>query len=108
DLVQRDVGVVADPAFRRPARDVVRDAVAEEDVDRAVVHGDGDRDLDTLLALREDADEVRIDCEDLSHASELRLRQLERVLPQVRGRLSGGHRHAPPRSTARGYSSNPS
>jgi hypothetical protein len=49
DLVERDVRVVADPALRGPARDVVRDPVAGEDLDAAVVHRDRDRDLDRLL-----------------------------------------------------------
>jgi len=51
DLVERDGGVVADAALRRPARDVVRDAVALEDARRPIVHADGNRDLDRLLAL---------------------------------------------------------
>jgi hypothetical protein len=37
-LVERDVGVVADTALRRAARDVVGDTVALEDLDVAVVH----------------------------------------------------------------------
>ncbi len=51
-------GVVADAALRRAARDVVGDAPAGEDLDRAVVHRGRDRHLDRLLALTEDPDEV--------------------------------------------------
>ena len=82
-LVERDVGVVADAALGRPARDVVRHAEALEHADRAVVHRDRDRDLDGLLALGEDADEVRVEREDLADPGELRLRESERVLPEV-------------------------
>jgi hypothetical protein len=71
----------------------VRDAVAGEDADRPVVHLDRDRDLDGLLGLREDADQVRVDREDLADALQLRLRQLERVLAEMRdGRLRRAQR----------------
>ncbi len=83
DLVERDVGVVADPALRRPARDVVRDAPAGEDADGAVVHRGRDRDLDRLLALLEHVDEVIGDPEHGRDVPELAPRELERVLLQV-------------------------
>ena len=89
DLVERDVRVVADTALRRPARDVVRHAVAPIDLDRAVVHRDGNRHLDRLLALREDADQVRIESEDLADPAQLQPRELQRVFAKVR--LRHGH-----------------
>ena len=89
DLVQRHCRVVADPALRRPSRHVVHDAIALEGEDRAVVHLHGNRDLDALLALGEDVDQVRIDVEDLADASELRLRQREWVLVEMRRQRSG-------------------
>ena len=49
-LVERHLGVVADAALGRAARDVVLDAEALEDLHRAVVHQGGDRDDE--LALR--------------------------------------------------------
>ena len=94
DLVAGDVRVVADAALRRAARDVVRDAVALEDGHRAVVHRDGDRDLDGLLAPLEDVDQVRVDRERLADASQLLARDRVRILAQVGWHL--GRRHAPP------------
>jgi hypothetical protein len=83
-LVDRDVGVVADAALRRTARDVVRDAITLEGPRRPVVHADRDRDLERLLALAEHGDEVLIDFEGRADAAELLARQLERILAQVR------------------------
>ena len=77
------------PPFDGPARDVVRHAEALEHLDRPVVHRHGDRDLDGLLALREDADQVRVEREDLADSAELLLRQLERVLAEMGLRLDG-------------------
>jgi hypothetical protein len=69
----------------------VRDAVAGEDVRRPVVHLGRDRDLDGLLAPREDVDQVVVDPERVADAAKLRLRDLERVLAQVRdGRFLQG------------------
>jgi hypothetical protein len=41
DLVERDVGVIADAALGRAECDVVLDAIAGEDLDLAVVHQHG-------------------------------------------------------------------
>ena len=100
DLVERDVGVVADAALRRAARDVVRDAVAREDLRAPVVHLRRDRDLDRLLALREDADQVVVDPELVADAAQLLLGDLERVLAQVRGRRLLHGRQGRPSLTA--------
>ena len=93
DLVDGDVGVVADAALRRAARDVVGDAVALEDLRRAVVHADGDRDLDRLLALAEHGDEVRVDLEGRADA-----RGAARA-PARTGSRAGGTSLRLPRST---------
>ena len=61
DLVQRHGRVVADATLGRAARHVVDHAVALECVHRAVVHLYRHRDLDPLLAVREDLDQVRVD-----------------------------------------------
>ena len=95
-LVERDVGVVADAALRRPTRDVVRDAVALEDLDVAVVHRHGDRDGDRLLALREDVDDVVVDRERPRDLAKLRLGDSVGVLAQVRdGLVDRAHGHTP-------------
>ena len=84
DLVQRDVGVVANAALGRPPRDVVRDAIALEDLGRAVVHRHRHGDLDGFLALAEHGDEVRVDVERVGHSAKLAAGDLERVLAKVR------------------------
>jgi hypothetical protein len=61
----------------------VGDAVALKRRDRAVVHSRGNRHGDGLLALREDADEVRIDVEGLPNETELLLGELEGVLTKM-------------------------
>ena len=61
----------------------MRDAVALERLDLAVVHHDRYRDDNRLLALLEDLDQVRVDVEDLRDLAELLLGKLERVLAQV-------------------------
>ena len=83
DLVELDVGVVADPALRRPAGDVVCDPVALERLDAAVVHRHGHRDDDRLLALLQNVDEVRVDPEQLRDAAQLLLRDVVGVLAQM-------------------------
>ena len=92
DLVARQARVIADPALRRPARDVVHHSIALKDVRRPVVHRDGDGHLDGLLALGEDADQVVIDAERLTDSAELSAGEPVRVLAEVRGRLGGAHR----------------
>jgi len=52
---------------------------------RAVVHLHGHRDLDALLAVREDLDQVRVDGERLADAPQLGLGELERVLARCVG-----------------------
>ena len=54
DFVERDVGAVADAALAGAAGDGVLDAVAGEDFDVAVVHGDGDVDDDFAGGVAED------------------------------------------------------
>src|SRR6202789_3324537 len=54
DFVERDVGRVADAAFGGAARDGVLDAIAGEDFDAAVVHGDGDVDDDLAGGVAQD------------------------------------------------------
>jgi hypothetical protein len=103
DLVERDVRVVADAALRRAARDVVRDAVALEDLRRPVVHADRNGDLDRFLARAEHAHEVVVDTEGRRDPSQLRLRDLERVLAQMRDRcVDRRHRMASIRSLTGG------
>src|SRR5262249_35212182 len=92
DVVEGDGGVVANPALRRAARDVVDDAVAGEHLGAAVVHRDGDRNLHRLLALLQDVDQVLVDVECLGHQPQLLAGDLERVLAQMRdGSLCGRH-----------------
>src|SRR5215218_2706849 len=91
-LVARHRRVVADAALRGAARDVVGDAVAAKDTDGAVVHRHRNRDLDGLLALLEDADQVRVDPERLPDAAKLLARELERVLTKMCGGFGRGHR----------------
>ena len=84
--------MVADAALGRAARDVVRDAVALEGLDRAVVHRHRDRDDDRLLALLQDVHQALVDLEDVGHAAQLLAGDLERVLAKVGlGRFDGGH-----------------
>src|SRR5206468_5283050 len=70
-LVDDDVRVVADAALRRATRDVVGDAITDEDLRRPVIHLDGDRDLDRLLAAAQDRNEVRVDIEGTGNTGEL-------------------------------------
>ena len=62
-LVQGDVLVVTDAALARAARDVVEDAVADEDLDAAVVHRDRDRDLRLPHGLAQHLVEARVEAE---------------------------------------------
>ena len=72
------------PPLAGPRVDVVDDAVPLERLHRAVVHPHRHRDLDALLAVREDLDQVRVDVERLADAAKLGLGELERVLAEVR------------------------
>src|SRR5207244_1358319 len=92
DLVERDVRVVADPSLRWTARNVVRDAVALEDLSLPVVHRNGNGNRQRLLAFLEDVDEVRVNREDLGDPAQLLARDLEGILAQVRdGGVDGRH-----------------
>ena len=71
DLVERDVGVIADAALGRTERDVVLDAVAGEDLDLAVVHLHRTRDDDLPLGMREDPPDAGLEVEDAGGAVEL-------------------------------------
>ncbi len=91
-LVERDVRVVADATFRRAAGDVVRDAMALEGGNRAVVHAGRDGHGHGFLDLREHADEIRIDVKRLPDELQLLLSELEGVLAEVGGwDVNGGH-----------------
>ena len=108
DLVLGDRRVIANAPLRGAARHVVDDAVALERPHRAVVHLYGHRDLDALLAVRQDLDQVRVDGERLADPTQLGLGELERVLAQMRRRRgSGGHAEAPSLTTTRLYRDRP-
>jgi len=62
-----------------------------------------DPDLHAFLDAGEDADQVRVDREDLAHATELSLGESEWVLSEVRHRLGRAHRPAPPSVTSAEY-----
>ena len=63
DFVEGDVGGVADAAFAGAAGDGVLDAVAGEDFDGAVVHGDGDVDDDFAGGVAEDLPDAGVEVE---------------------------------------------
>ncbi len=71
DLVERDVGVIADAALGRAERDVVLHAIAGEDLDLAVVHLDRTRHDDLSLRIREDLPDARIEPEQARGSVEL-------------------------------------
>jgi hypothetical protein len=75
--------VVADAALGRTARNVVHDAKAFEDANRAVVHARGDGDDERLLTLEQDVQHVLVDVADLGGAPELRARHLPGVFLEV-------------------------
>jgi hypothetical protein len=64
-LLEGDRRVVADPALGRAPGDVVGDAVGVEDLDRAVVHADGNGHLERLLALEEHVQHVLPEVDEL-------------------------------------------
>ena len=79
------------PPFAGPAGHVVHDRGSPRRRGRPVVHLDGNRDLDRLLALAEDADQVGVDAERLADAAELRTGELEGILAKVSRCLGGAH-----------------
>ena len=82
--------MVADAALGRAATQVVLDAVAGEDLDRAVVHLHGEVDGQLAARLAEDAAEAGVEVEPLGGQVELLLGDLPRV--DGRGDLLGRHR----------------
>ena len=90
DLVEADVLVVADAALGRAAAEVVLDAVAGEDLDRPVVHVDGEMDGQLAPRLAQDAAQAGVQLEPLGGQVELSLRDLPGI---DRGRdVLGRHR----------------
>ena len=79
DLVEADVLVVADAALGRPAAEVVLDAVAGEDLDRAVVHLHREVDGQLAAGLAQDAAEAGVEVEPLGGQVELLLGDLPGV-----------------------------
>ena len=89
DLVEADVLVVADAALGRPAAEVVLDAVARVDLDRAVVHLHREVDGQLAAGLAQDAAEAGVEVEPLGGEVELLLGDLPGV--DRRGDLLGRH-----------------
>ena len=79
DLVDADVLVVADPALRRAAAQVVLDAEPREHLDRAVVHLHREVDRQLPARLAEHAAQAGIQVEALGGEVELLLSDLPRV-----------------------------
>ena len=73
DFVERDVGAVADAALAGAAGDGVLDAVAGEDFDAAVIHGDGDVDDDFAGGVAEDLPDASVEVETAGSFVEARL-----------------------------------
>ena len=71
DLVQRDVGVVADAPLGGPERDVVLHAVAGEDFDLAVVHLDRARHRDLPLGVGQDFPDAGVEPQQARRPVEL-------------------------------------
>ena len=71
DLVERDVGVVADAALGRTERDVVLHAVAGEDLDLAVVHLHRARHRDLPLRVRQDFPDAGVEPQQPRRSVEL-------------------------------------
>jgi hypothetical protein len=88
DLVEADVLVVADPALRRTATQVVLDAVTGEDLDAAIVHVDGEMDGELATRLAQDEAHAGVEIETLGGQVELALGDFPRI--DV-GDLLGGH-----------------
>src|SRR5712692_9396253 len=87
DLVQRDVGMVADAAFSRPPVDVVLHAIAGEDAMRAVVHLHGE----VARELAQNLTQPRLEPDQLGRGVELRLRSTPFVRLDHRVQLCCAH-----------------
>ena len=95
DLVEADVLVVADAALGRAAAEVVLDAVAGEDLDRAVVHLHREVDGQLAARLAQDAAQAGVEVEALGGKVELLLGDLPGI--DRRGDVLGRHgREGPP------------
>jgi hypothetical protein len=90
DVVQVDVGVVADAALGRPARDVVLDAVAAQHRDRAVVHAHREVHRQLALAAAQDGAQAVLQPEAVSRGVELGERAVPCVLDRRLGRSVRG------------------
>ena len=89
DLVEAHVLVVADAALGRPAPEVVLDAIAGEDPDRAVVHLHGEVDRQLAAGLAQDSAHALVEVEPLGGQVELLLGDRPRI--DVGGNVFGGH-----------------
>src|SRR5713226_3533658 len=87
DLVQGDVGVVADAALRWPPVDVVLHAIAGEDAVRAVVHLHGE----VACELAQDLAQPRLEPDQLGRGVELRLRSPPLIRLNDRVQLGRAH-----------------
>ena len=99
DLVERHVLVVADAALRGTAPEVVLDAVAREDLDRAVVHLHREVDGQLPSRLTQHPPQARVEVEPVGGQIELLLGDLPRV--DRRGDMLGGHGTGGPPCRAR-------
>ena len=96
-FVERDAGVIADAALRRPERDVVLNAVAGEDFDLAVVHLDRTGDRDLSLRVGEDFPDAGLEVEDARRSVELLEHRVENR--SVRNRHGAPSRYSSKRAS---------
>jgi hypothetical protein len=93
NLVERDVGMIADPPFARAAHHVVQHAIAREGADRAVVHLDGKFDDDRAVRPFEVIDQPALEVGHVGDgAVELLGGDVKRI--EVFGGRRRGHRRA--------------
>ena len=86
DLVERHVGMEADAALARSARQVVLHAIAGKHAKGAVVHADGNRNLEHALGLTQIAVERFVQTDQQPDFVELALRHLPNVIARLYGR----------------------
>ncbi len=100
-FVQRDVGVVADAALRRPARHVVLHPKAGEHLHLPVVHLRGDGGFQDALWRAQNLPESEIELQVFRGHIELNLRDAERI--QIFARGNPGHHRLGLRFHGRGH-----